>query len=292
MSNLKSLNKSSPSQDCNATTLDYYGQGPFYTEGPPFLSDGLLADKNEPGERLIISGRVLNLECNEFIPNTIIDVWHANDAGQYDNSGFNLRGYVNSNPQGFYLFETIIPGKYLNGNSFRPSHIHYKIAPPDFPTPTTQLYFEGDEDNPGNAAASIDEGVYDATNRIVPILTNEDGINEATFDIVIDEEGITVSTNDIHLDKGMIYELSPNPFKDKLVIKYGVFKEAKVGLMVFNQQGQTIAVLEDTIKKKDKYEAAWNPGYILAGHYYVALKINELQVFYKKSLKHRSYESF
>ena len=73
---------------CDETTLDFYGAGPFYTDNPPMLQDNLLAAENEPGTRMIISGRVLNLECNEFIPETIIDVWHADDAGEYDNSGF------------------------------------------------------------------------------------------------------------------------------------------------------------------------------------------------------------
>ena len=278
--------KISSQDSCFETTLDFYGQGPFYTDNPPIIQNDLLAALDEPGERLIISGRVFNLNCNEFIPETIVDVWHANDAGQYDNQSFNLRGITYTNAQGFYLFETIIPGKYLNGASFRPSHIHYKITPPGFPTLTTQLYFEGDEDIPGDAAASINEGPFNATHRIVPITTNEDNINEATFDIVLDGEGISVGTQDIHIDKGIIYDISPNPFINEVVINYGVFKKAKVGILVFNQQGQTLAVLEDSIKQKAKYQASWRPdGTLPNGHYYVALNVNGLQVFYKKIIK-------
>ena len=245
-----------------------------------------MAAPDEPGERLIISGRVFNLNCNEFIPETIVDVWHANDVGQYDNQTFNLRGITYTNAQGLYLFETIIPGKYLNGASFRPSHIHYKITPPGFPTLTTQLYFEGDEDIPEDAAASITEGPFDATHRIVPIIANEDNINEATFDIVVDGEGISVGTQDIHIDKGIIYDISPNPFNTEVLINYGVFKKAQVGILVFNQQGQTIAVLEDSVKQKAKYQASWRPdGALPNGHYYVALNVNGLQVLYKKIIK-------
>lgn len=57
----------------------------------------------------------------------MIDIWQVNGAGAYDNTGFTLRGISYSNGDGFYLFETIIPGKYLNGAKYRTGHIHFKI---------------------------------------------------------------------------------------------------------------------------------------------------------------------
>lgn len=284
---LKSKSKNSKEiLECDHTTQDYYGAGPFYTENPPMINENLLAATSEPGERMIISGRVINLDCNEFIPETIVDVWHANAAGGYDNSGYNLRGYTMTNAQGFYLFETVKPGKYLNGNKFRPSHIHYKITPPGFPQLTTQLYFEGDTDIPTDAAASIDSGQFDASNRIIPLETNSDGILEGNFDIVINGEGISVGVQDLHLNNGMIYKMNPNPFEHELHIQYGIFKKSKVGLSVFNLQGQEVAVLESKILSPEKYSATWIPDAQLAsGHYFVALKINDLQVHYQKIVK-------
>ena len=124
---------------CDPTTLDLYGQGPFYSANAPAISNNQLASAAETGTRLIISGLVQTLDCTAVIPNTVLDVWQANDAGAYDNSGFNLRGITQTNAQGFYTFETILPGKYLNGALYRPSHIHFKITPPGFPTLITQL---------------------------------------------------------------------------------------------------------------------------------------------------------
>lgn len=93
---------------CDPTTLDFYGEGPFYTPNPPDILNNQLADQNESGTRLIVSGRVHNLDCTEIIPGTVIDVWHADDSGAYDNVGYNLRGVTESNSQGFYMFETIL----------------------------------------------------------------------------------------------------------------------------------------------------------------------------------------
>jgi protocatechuate 3,4-dioxygenase beta subunit len=217
--------------ECFSTTLDLYGQGPFYTANAPELIDGQLAPEDEPGTRLIVTGLVKTLDCLSVIPNTLIDIWHADDAGAYDNLGFHLRGKTYSNTQGFYMIDTILPGKYLNGANYRPSHIHFKITPPGFPMLTTQLYFEGDVDIPIDAAASVTSGNFDATHRIIPISLNEQGQYEGTWDIVLNGEGV-LEVSDLHLTKGMIYSVSPNPFSNQVEIFYGVFQSAKVGIQI------------------------------------------------------------
>lgn len=273
--------------DCDPTTLDFYGTGPFYTENPPSPENNLLASLDEPGTRLTITGRVVNLECEEFIANTIVDVWHATDAGQYDNAGYNLRGKFLSNEQGFYLFETIMPGKYLNGNRFRPAHIHFKITPPGFPTLTTQLYFAGDTDIPDDAAASITTGQYNATDRIIELTEDEEGKLTGNWDIVINGNGEIINgIDDIHIDRGMIYEIGPNPFQEKLDIRYGVFNTARIGLVVYDEQGREVAVLEDRELTPAKYDATWAPERGLpAGNYFVVLRINGKQVNYERVIK-------
>jgi protocatechuate 3,4-dioxygenase beta subunit len=271
--------------DCFGTTLDYYGQGPFYTANAPTLADNALAPENEPGTKLVISGIVRTLDCTEVIPEAIIDIWHADHNGAYDTQGYHLRGKITSNAQGFYLFETIQPGKYLNGASCRPSHIHLKITPPGFPTLTTQLYFEGDSDIPGDAAASITNGQYDASHRIIPLADNGQGILEGTWDIILDGDG-TTGVADLHLDKGIIYSAAPNPCVDHLEIFYGVFKNAHVRVDVFNQIGARVARLVDEDLSPQKYTVVWNDIQSLpAGHYWVTIKINGLQVHYVKVVK-------
>lgn len=274
---------------CIPTTLDLYGEGPFYTDNPPQMQNNLLALKSETGTKLTISGRVMNLDCTAYLANTEIDVWHANDAGAYDNEGFNLRGKTYTNSEGFYLFETVKPGKYLNGNQYRPSHIHFKITAEGQDTLTTQLYFEGDSDIPADAAASVTSGTYNASNRIIPLTEDENGNLEGYWDIVVDGDGSTDLQN-IHMDKGVIYRASPNPFIDEVTIEYGVFKTSKASLLVFDLKGRQVATLEEQMLTPEKYSATWKPEAGLPdGHYFISLKINDLQVHYLKVLKQSAY---
>lgn len=270
---------------CNPTTLDYYGEGPFYTQNPPDIINNQLAAANEPGTRIIISGVVRTLDCTEIIPDTIVDVWHANDPGQYDNSGYNLRGKMLSNSQGFYMFETIYPGKYLNGAVYRPSHIHFKITPPGFPTITTQLYFEGDPDLTSDPASSVSSGTFDATDRIIALTDNGQGVLEGTWDIVVDGDGTATGLNDMHLQNGMIYEVAPNPYSQAVNIKYGVFKRSKVAVEVFDLNGKLVAEVSEESLEPEKYEVSWQPENDLPdGHYFIALKVNDMQVHYQKTI--------
>ncbi|UTW62475.1 T9SS type A sorting domain-containing protein [bacterium SCSIO 12741] len=271
---------------CDPTTLDYYGEGPFYTANPPQIQGGKLADSSEPGERLIISGRVTNLDCSQVIPDTIIDVWHADDAGAYDNVGYKLRGQTKSNFNGFFQFETIMPGKYLNGAQYRPAHIHFKITPPGGTTLTTQLYFLGDTDIPGDAAASISSGQFDATDRTISVHKNGQGVWEGSWDVIVDGQGVSTGLNEAHVDKGMIYRVSPNPFTDRVEIFYGVFRPAQVKISVFDMQGNEVAHLSEENLNAEKYTAEWRPEADLPkGYYFISLKVNDQQVHYQKVLR-------
>jgi catechol 1,2-dioxygenase len=145
-------------RSCRLTERDIIG--PFYRFGAPFQTK--LAEANEPGERLIISGRVFGSDCRARLPNTLIEVWQANQAGHYDTDkpgeftervDFHLRGMMLTNQQGDYEFETVMPGRYpvppnLPGlekyaGLTRPAHIHFRVAESLHVPLTTQLYFKG-----------------------------------------------------------------------------------------------------------------------------------------------------
>lgn len=133
---------------CRTTLADI--QGPFYRPNAPFRAR--VAPADEPGERLFVSGVVYGPDCRTPIPGAIVDVWQANAAGHYDNDGspnpdpsaYILRGRMETDAQGRYQLETIMPGRYLNGATYRPAHIHYKVSAAGRADLTTQLYFAGD----------------------------------------------------------------------------------------------------------------------------------------------------
>ena len=73
----------------------------------------------------------------------MIDLWHANEEGEYDNIGFRYRGHVITRPDGAFRFRTIMPALY----SGRTRHYHVKVQAPGSRLLTTQLYFP---DEPAN----------------------------------------------------------------------------------------------------------------------------------------------
>tara|TARA_B110000093_G_scaffold9000_1_gene8596 strand:+ start:89 stop:616 length:528 start_codon:yes stop_codon:yes gene_type:complete len=156
------------------------------------------------------------------------------------------------------------------------------------PTLITQLYFAGDPHIATDAAASLTTGTFDASNRIIPLTTNVNGVLEGTWDIVINGDGIPLGANNIYLDKGIIYSVSPNPFNEIVKIKYGVFQKARVSILVYNIEGKIVAELDKQQLNPQKYEVIWEPDSNLPnGYYFIALKINDLQVHYMKLVRQK-----
>lgn len=122
-------------------------EGPFFKDGAP--SRVVLADASTKGTKLTLSGRVLSRKCAP-IAGARIEIWHADHEGAYDNRGFSFRAKLACDAQGAFAVESIIPGRYLNGERYRPAHLHLKIAAQGFRPLTTQLYFQGDPYNHGD----------------------------------------------------------------------------------------------------------------------------------------------
>lgn len=146
-------------QVCQLTEFEIVG--PFYRFGAPFRSQ--LAGRDEPGDRLILTGTVFSSDCRTPLPGALIEVWQANHAGLYDTtkpgnfteaSTFQLRGMLYTDDKGQYEIETIVPGRYpippnLPGlekytGLTRPAHIHFRVMESLHVPVTTQLYFKGD----------------------------------------------------------------------------------------------------------------------------------------------------
>jgi protocatechuate 3,4-dioxygenase beta subunit len=132
---------------CTAVTTAANIEGPFYKRGAP--SRSVLANANDVGERLQLTGTVRSTSC-EPLANARLDVWHANARGGYDLDGFRFRGVMTTDARGRWDLRSIVPGRYLNGDRYRPTHIHVKLVAKGYQPLTTQLYFADDPYNEGD----------------------------------------------------------------------------------------------------------------------------------------------
>ncbi len=115
-------------------------EGPYFKPRSPERAS--LLDSATGGTKLVVSGMVVSAGCKP-IANTVLDFWQADDAGQYDNTGFKLRGHQRTDANGAFRLETIVPGFYPG----RTRHIHVKAMSPGGVVLTTQLYFPGESRN-------------------------------------------------------------------------------------------------------------------------------------------------
>ena len=110
-------------------------------EAPDNLKSAItLADKNEPGERLLLQGTVYAPDGVTPVPGVLLYLYHTNDAGRYAQRGGEsgngrrhgyLRGWLISDDKGNFEVQTILPGYYPNRSS--PRHIHMTVKEPDRP---------------------------------------------------------------------------------------------------------------------------------------------------------------
>jgi len=97
-----------------------------------------LAPPGEPGEPLVMEGRVYELDGKTPAAGVLVYVYHTNAEGIYPRRGDEtgngrrhgyLRGWMKTDDQGRYRFTTIRPAPYPNRRD--PAHIHMTLKPPD-----------------------------------------------------------------------------------------------------------------------------------------------------------------
>jgi protocatechuate 3,4-dioxygenase beta subunit len=144
-------------------------EGPFFKTNTPLRVSLLEPQSKAP--RLIVTGQVLSARCQP-VANALLDFWHADEDGEYDNRGFRYRGHQFADAQGRYRLETIVPAEYPG----RARHIHVKVQAPGRRILTTQIYFR---DEPGNRR----DGLYRAD---LEMRMPGKGAGEGTFDFVVE----------------------------------------------------------------------------------------------------------
>jgi protocatechuate 3,4-dioxygenase beta subunit len=146
-------------------------EGPFYKPETPERDD-LAADGE--GVALLLVGRVLTPDCRP-LGRTVLDFWHADSQGRYDDAGYRFRAHQFTDAGGGFRLLTIKPSGYGYASAARPPHIHVKAQAPQSGLLTTQLYFP-DENNRGDR-------IYREPLEVD--LTEENGVLIARFDFVL-----------------------------------------------------------------------------------------------------------
>jgi protocatechuate 3,4-dioxygenase beta subunit len=148
----------------------------------------VVASQDEPGERLVVSGRVL--DRGQPVAGVSIYVFQTDTDGRYSKvlTGNEaeldprLFGVMRSDANGAYEFETIRPG-YYDGN---PAHVHYLVRAPGYFPLLLDLWFEDDTELRTRREAGrpeIPASFPKNTVAIRPVTRDAAGVWHATRDI-------------------------------------------------------------------------------------------------------------
>jgi hydroxyquinol 1,2-dioxygenase len=132
--------------------------GPFHAEGSPQLPVGADLVRDNTGEKVLVRGRVLDMQGRP-VPGATIDFWQANAQGMYwqqdpSQSPDNLRFRMALADDGCYAFTTVRPAPYTvpydgpvggllragGRHAWRPSHFHFRVMAQGHAPLTTELF--------------------------------------------------------------------------------------------------------------------------------------------------------
>jgi protocatechuate 3,4-dioxygenase beta subunit len=154
----------------------------------PTGADISLVPPGEPGEPLVITGRVVTLDGRDPLPGLDVYAYHTDAKGLYapaaDPKGEpRLCGVLRSGSRGEYRIRTIMPGAYSG-----PPHVHLEVWGPG--VPRRVLFFNlARRDRPrlldtlslrppGRSAGP--------SGREAPVWRGADGVWQCTYDIRVD----------------------------------------------------------------------------------------------------------
>jgi len=175
------INHRKPSGATESTVL-----GPFHVANAPVMEMGESISRDQKGEPLLMSGRVLD-QHGEPVRNALLDVWQASADGFYDiqddrQPSMNLRGLFRTGDDGRYFFRTVKPSSYpiptdgpvgamleaLGRHPMRPAHVHFIISADRCEPLTTHLFVAGDPYLESDAVFGVKDSL------IVPFVRHDD----------------------------------------------------------------------------------------------------------------------
>ncbi len=106
-----------------------------------------IAQKTEPGQRLVLTTTVYDRDGKTPLPNITVYAYHTDATGVYakpvnDSRRPRLRGWVKTDTQGRFELDTIKPEAYPEGGN--PAHIHVVLTAKGVEVAHDECWFEGD----------------------------------------------------------------------------------------------------------------------------------------------------
>lgn len=150
----------------------------------------VMVSEKEPGEPLIVSGRILAADGVTPLAGMILDVYHTDTEGYYSRTPTGgadpkprIVGRLRTGPDGRYELRTIKPGSYPGSRV--PAHIHARVWGPGHPERwIEEFWFEGDPFIPAaQVQAALSQG---ALSPIMRVRKGEDGVLRCERDIKLD----------------------------------------------------------------------------------------------------------
>jgi protocatechuate 3,4-dioxygenase beta subunit len=148
-----------------------------------------IAGKDEPGERLTISGTIFKKDGRTPAEGIILYLYHTDAEGNYSPANQqkearehgHLRGWVKTGANGKYLFHSILPASYPQTKA--PKHIHPTIKEPGLtPYYIDEYLFDND---PNLHEAERNRQQKRGGSGIIRIAKNSDGEWVGQRDIVL-----------------------------------------------------------------------------------------------------------
>jgi protocatechuate 3,4-dioxygenase beta subunit len=187
--------------------------GPLYPPEPIPRRADLTSGGKAKGELLILMGVIYNHRRSP-VSGAVVEIWQADNNGYYDHPrargsdpldkhweigredldpNFSYFGSVETDSNGIYWFQTIIPRSYPVLGIDRAAHIHMKIWSKINGVLTTELYFPGNEHK---SRRDVDK-VYQGRHQKSDLIVNFTSYNENMLDGVPELDSAKYCRRDI-----------------------------------------------------------------------------------------------
>ena len=99
-------------------------EGPYYTPQTPLRAD--LREPDTSGQPLVLQGMLLTPDCRP-VADAVTDIWHSDEDGRYDNSGFRYRGHQFTDASA--RFDSRLSGRFATQGVRRTSTSRSRVRP-------------------------------------------------------------------------------------------------------------------------------------------------------------------